>query len=146
MPSLPECNRWVVGEGRNGVRSDFVWLAYRVVGEADGRVKYTDPRDPAEALVKEKARQLRIEELGFVVVRWTGAEVLHRPDVVIARIARQTVARGTPGRRSSARLARFCGASSVPRRKQLGRFGLSLPLRVCAVGRTDDDPGQVGDQ
>jgi very-short-patch-repair endonuclease len=70
-----------------------VWLAYRVVGEADGRVKYTDPRDPAEALVKEKARQLRIEEIGFVVVRWTGAEVLHRPDVVIARIARQAVAR-----------------------------------------------------
>ena len=88
MPSLPECNRWVVGEGRNSVRSDFVWLAYRVVGEADGRVKYTDPRDPAEALVKEKARQLRIEELGFVVVRWTGAEVLYRPDVVIARIVR----------------------------------------------------------
>ena len=86
---LPECNRWVVGEGRDGVRSDFVWLTYRVVGEADGRVKYIDPRDePAETLVKEKARQLRIEELGFVVVRWTGAEVLYRPDVVIARIVR----------------------------------------------------------
>jgi len=96
---LPECNRWVVGNGRDGVRSDFVWEAYRLVGEADGRVKYTDPRDdPGVTLVREKTRQLRIEERGFVVVRWTGAEVQHDPDSVIDRIVRQSaVARAMYG-------------------------------------------------
>jgi hypothetical protein len=61
------------GKGRGGVRSDFVWRPYRMIGEADGRVKYTDPRgDPEVVLADEKARQLRIEERGCVVVRWTG--------------------------------------------------------------------------
>ncbi|HJU96864.1 MAG TPA: type IV toxin-antitoxin system AbiEi family antitoxin domain-containing protein [Jiangellaceae bacterium] len=77
---LPACNEWVIGEGRGGVRSDFVWKPHRMVGEADGRVKYTDPHgDPEIVLADEKARQLRIEELGFVVVRWTGTEIQHHP-------------------------------------------------------------------
>jgi hypothetical protein len=88
---LPGCNEWVVGEGRGGVRSDFVWRPYRMVGEADGRVKYTDPRgDPEVVLADEKARQLRIEERGFVVVRWTGTEIQRDPDRVIDRIVRQS--------------------------------------------------------
>lgn len=88
---LPGCNEWVVGEGRGGVRSDFVWRPYRMVGEADGRVKYTEPRgDPEVVLADEKARQLRIEERGFVVVRWTGTEIQRDPDRVIDRIVRQS--------------------------------------------------------
>jgi hypothetical protein len=88
---LPECNRWVVGEGRGGVRSDFVWTAYRLAGEADGQVKYAEPfSEPVSVLVDEKFRQLRIEESGFVVVRWTGAEILYHPDRVIDRIVRQS--------------------------------------------------------
>ena len=88
---LPDCNEWVIGKGRGGVRSDFVWRPYRMVGEADGRVKYTDPRgDPEVVLAEEKARQLRIEECRFVVVRWTGAEIQRDPDRVIDRIVRQS--------------------------------------------------------
>ncbi len=88
---LPECNVWVVGRGRGGVRADFVWREYRLVGEVDGRVKYTDPawRPADDVLVDEKNRQLRIEEAGYVVVRWTGAEAVYRPGVVLDRIARQ---------------------------------------------------------
>ncbi len=88
---LPECNVWLDGQGRGGVRADYVWMAHRLVGEADGRVKYTDPfGEPTRTLVEEKARQLRIEERGFVVVRWTGAEIHNDPDRVIDRIVRQS--------------------------------------------------------
>jgi very-short-patch-repair endonuclease len=88
---LPQCNQWIIGDehSRGGVRSDFVWKPHRLVGEADGRVKYVDPRrSPELTLVEEKTRQVRIEEQGFVVVRWSGAEIEHRPDVVIDRIVR----------------------------------------------------------
>jgi hypothetical protein len=90
---LPQCNLWVLGDrySRGGVRADFVWDTYRLVGEADGRVKYVDPRRPSETvLVEEKDRQTRLEEHGFVVVRWSGAEIEHRPEVVIDRIVRQS--------------------------------------------------------
>lgn len=88
---LPTCNEWVIDEGRGGVRSDFVWRRYRLAGEADGRIKYTDPYgEPDRALVEEKARQLRLEEAGFVVVRWSGAEIQRHPDRVIDRILRQS--------------------------------------------------------
>jgi hypothetical protein len=55
-------------------------------------VKYTDPRwSPAEdVLVAEKARQLRIEEADFAVVRWSAAEAMCRPAVVVDRIVRQS--------------------------------------------------------
>lgn len=88
---LPECNAWVVGRGLGGVRADFAWRAHRLVGEVDGRVKYTEPvwRPPDEVLVDEKNRQLRIEDAGYAVVRWTGAEAVYKPQVVLDRIARQ---------------------------------------------------------
>lgn len=88
---LPECNAWLIGAGRGGVRADFVWKRFRLVGEADGQVKYKNPYgDPTRTLVDEKVRQLRIEEAGFVVVRWTGAELQRDPAVVLDRIVRQS--------------------------------------------------------
>jgi hypothetical protein len=88
---LPECNPWIVGRGAGGLRSDFRWKAHRLAGEVDGRVKYTEPYgEPERVLAEEKDRQLRIEEAGFVVVRWTGSEILHHPDRVIDRIVRQS--------------------------------------------------------
>jgi hypothetical protein len=88
---LPTCNEWVIGEGPGGIRSDFLWRRYRLAGEADGQVKYTDPvGHPDSTLVEEKARQLRLEEAGFVVVRWSGWEIQRDPDRVIDRILRQS--------------------------------------------------------
>ena len=88
---LPECNPWVVGYGRGGIRADFRWSAHRLVGEVDGRVKYAEPTAGAESvLVEEKERQLRIEETGLVVVRWTAAEAMYRPAVLVDRVLRQS--------------------------------------------------------
>jgi Protein of unknown function (DUF559) len=88
---LPTCNEWVIGQGQGGIRPDFLWRRYRLAGEADGRIKYTDPYgQPDRVLVEEKARQLRLEEAGFVVVRWSGAEIQRDPDRVIERILRHS--------------------------------------------------------
>lgn len=54
--------------GRFGwvARADLGWERYRLVGEADGKVKYRDP----DEVRKEKKRQEAIEEAGFAVIRW----------------------------------------------------------------------------
>jgi hypothetical protein len=66
------------------VRVDFLWTQWRVIGEADGRLKYEKPED----LWREKLREDGLRELGYEVVRWTWDEVLYRPEVVVARILR----------------------------------------------------------
>ena len=50
-------------------RVDFYWDGYGVVGEADGRIKYSD-----DALWLQKRREDELTELGLVVVRWGWAE------------------------------------------------------------------------
>lgn len=47
-------------------RSDFYWDEFGVVGEADGRAKYTE----RPVLTAEKDRQEEFEDLGLGVVRW----------------------------------------------------------------------------
>jgi predicted transcriptional regulator of viral defense system len=63
-------------------RVDFRWG--RVIGEADGMLKYDEPL----ALRREKVRQMALEDLGYEVVRWTWDEVWRAPDVVLARVRR----------------------------------------------------------
>jgi hypothetical protein len=60
-------------------------------------IKYDET---SEALRAEKLRQERLEELGFIVVRWGFADVTERPDLTIARV-RSALARGS-ARRSQA--------------------------------------------
>ena len=62
---------------------DCLWRSARLVGEADGAVKYQDSSE----YVREKEREQVLRDLGFRVVRWLGKEILMRPDVVMARIA-----------------------------------------------------------
>lgn len=62
-------------------RVDFLF-AERVIGECDGAVKYADP----QALWREKKRQEDLEQAGYIVVRWTWEEIVHRPWIVIRRI------------------------------------------------------------
>lgn len=69
--------------GRFLGRVDFYWHAYRVVGEADGMLKYDE--DPT-ALRREKRRQEALENAGFVVVRWTWDEITLNPAMVAARV------------------------------------------------------------
>jgi hypothetical protein len=62
-------------------RADFLWPDYRVIGEADGLGKYTDP----EVLRREKVREEGIVQLGFTVFRWTWRDAYRRPDALAHR-------------------------------------------------------------
>nr|WP_300145739.1 hypothetical protein [Propionicimonas sp.] len=56
-------------------RTDFGWAARGVLGEFDGKVKYTGtPEEVAAAVMKEKRREDRLRQLGWVVVRWGWAD------------------------------------------------------------------------
>lgn len=74
-----------LGESDLVGRVDFYWRAHGVVGEADGLLKYAD--DP-DALRREKLRQERLEDAGFVVVRWGWDDIWNRPEETVARILR----------------------------------------------------------
>lgn len=63
-------------------RVDFLFGG-RVIGECDGAVKYRS----GESLWQEKKRQMDLERAGYIVVRWTWEEIVHRPEAVLARIA-----------------------------------------------------------
>ena len=61
---------------------DMYWPELRVIGEADGAVKYTG----REVLVAEKLREDRLRALGLSVVRWDWNEIFTRPQEVATRI------------------------------------------------------------
>jgi hypothetical protein len=92
---------------------DMLWPTRRVVGEADGRVKYID----RETLVAEKVREDRIRDLGFRVVRWTWDEIMSAPRDVARRIeaasrrssAEVPTPRGRGGRMGPTEGARLTG-------------------------------------
>lgn len=90
MAPLPQVSVW----DRRGAfvgRVDFAWPALGVVGEFDGRVKYgrdLEPdQDATEVLWREKRREDLLRELGWLVVRWTWAD-LYRPQEWLARLDR----------------------------------------------------------
>jgi len=59
-------------------RVDLLWPEQRVVLEADGRIKYTDGQ-----LWREKRRQVRLERLGYYVVRAIWSDVVHGPTALL---------------------------------------------------------------
>lgn len=63
---------------------DFLWADLRLIGEADGAVKYADQ----QAIVYEKEREQLLLDLGYRFVRWLGKEIYTKPRAVMARIAR----------------------------------------------------------
>lgn len=81
---LPVCQQWI-----NGDRVDFLWRQARLVGEADGRVKYQSDDDAdGDALWREKVRSERIEDDDYDVVRWTYADLRRRRASLKRRILR----------------------------------------------------------
>lgn len=56
-------------------RTDFAYEEEGVIGEFDGLVKYMNSDDgtrtPSDVVIDEKAREDRLREHGWVVVRWT---------------------------------------------------------------------------
>lgn len=63
---------------------DMWWPRLKVIGEADGALKYATKDD----LMAEKVREDRLRALGFIVVRWTWEEIMTNPAAVAERILR----------------------------------------------------------
>lgn len=64
-------------------RVDFAWRRHDVVGECDGRLKYTD----RDVLYAEKRREDELRALGLTVVRWGMGDL--RSDRLAARLRAQ---------------------------------------------------------
>ena len=60
-------------------RTDFAWEEDRIVGEFDGRIKYSrllrPGQDPGDAVFEEKRREDAIRDIGWEVVRWTWGDL-----------------------------------------------------------------------
>lgn len=86
----PDLQAWVGDEDEMIGRADFLWRAYRTIGEADGAVKYADP---ARAMAQLE-RDARLRAAGFEVVHFTWQQITRTPDHVVASI-RAAFQRGT---------------------------------------------------
>ena len=69
-------------------RVDLLLRAFRIVLEVDGHVKLLDPwcGDPREALRRQEARERRLREAGWIVIRTTWEELVHYPEALVERI------------------------------------------------------------
>lgn len=81
--NVPEPRLQFPVHDRNGLIGycDMAWPELSVIGEADGLRKYSD----RSVLVDEKAREDRLRAQGWIVVRWTWAEILSTPQAVVDR-------------------------------------------------------------
>jgi very-short-patch-repair endonuclease len=70
---------------------DFYWPKYRVIAEADGEIKYSDPR----RAIRQLERDQRLRDRGYKVVHFTWRELFQNPQAVIERI-RKAFASPTP--------------------------------------------------
>ncbi len=81
---LPELQVVITIDGEFIARVDFLWRQARVVGEADGALKYRGGGD----LVAEKRREELMTDDGYRVVRWMTEDLIRRPNVVRDRLER----------------------------------------------------------
>ena len=83
----PEVNAWVA----NRFLVDALWRDERLVAEADGRATHDIP-----SARRDDARRDRVlRRLGYRVIRLSYDEIVHRPDVAAARVARALRATAT---------------------------------------------------
>ena len=94
MAGLPEPALQVDMHDRRGRflgRSDYAWYDGRLLGEFDGKAKYSrylkDGESPGDVVFKEKRREDALRDNGSRVVRWVWHE-LSQPDLVVERIRR----------------------------------------------------------
>ena len=87
---MPEPQHEIEVDGRT-YRVDFYWKHCRLIGEADGRAKYSldDRRSPEQVAWDEKLREDALRDAGYGFVRWTYGQMLGRTDETIARISRR---------------------------------------------------------
>jgi len=84
----PRCGVPLVGDDGRTYWVDMYWDKQRIIGEADGALKYNDP----SAVVFEKRRQEALEGRGYRFVRWGWPEVVPHSEVMARRIRRAFVA------------------------------------------------------
>ena len=74
----------ITGDDGRTYWADFVWRDMRIIGEADGALKYATRDD----VMREKERQEALERAGWLVIRWNWAEAVTDPSIMIRRIER----------------------------------------------------------
>jgi hypothetical protein len=79
---MPRCGVPIRVHGGQVWWADFCWKSARVIGEADGSLKYTSPAD----LLAEKRRQESLEQAGWRVVRWDWNEGVVTPALMVGRL------------------------------------------------------------
>ena len=81
---LPPRTQHVITDEATGLtqRVDFAWPEQRLVVEVDGR-RWHDPADRRDA---DRRRDNTCAQLGWLVLRFTWADVVHRPDDVVAAV------------------------------------------------------------
>lgn len=88
----------VIARGNRYV-ADFAWPELGVLGEFDGKVKYSELLRPGESaadvLMREKGREADLRAAGWWIVRWTYADVM-QPDR-LDRLVRAALQRTVPG-------------------------------------------------
>jgi very-short-patch-repair endonuclease len=68
--------------GRFIARVDFLWAGSPLIVEVDGLAKYAE----SGQLQREKQRQNALVRLGYVVLRYTWADIVHRPAMVVSQV------------------------------------------------------------
>jgi very-short-patch-repair endonuclease len=90
--AAPEIQAVITVDGRFVARVDFLWRAARLVVEVDGMSKYAEPGE----LAREKQRQNALIRAGYTVLRFTWADIVHRPQETVA-IVRECLAASRAG-------------------------------------------------
>lgn len=85
----PELQAEIWADGRFVARVDFLWREHNLIGESDGRSKYTT----TDEFYAEKIREQSLEDLGFEVVRWDWDTAWGREQDLAAAV-RRGLARG----------------------------------------------------
>lgn len=93
----PEPQQVLTGADGVEYRVDFYWKEKRLIGEADGRLKYRrlgvngsiDPEAAERAVWMEKIREDALRDAGESFVRWTYGQMRYQTEATIARIMRR---------------------------------------------------------
>ena len=94
LAGLPRPEHQVAIETPHGTyHPDALWPEWRLIGEADGEGKYADP----QRVTAEKLRDGHLNDEGYRIVHWPGAEMFATPLRVVERVGRLLMARGWDG-------------------------------------------------
>ncbi|HIY95715.1 MAG TPA: DUF559 domain-containing protein [Candidatus Rothia avicola] len=78
-------------------RPDFLYEDEKVIVEFDGHIKYTDYGPTDRAVISERRREKQLQNQGWIVLRYSWAQVKNHPEQVAGEIAAMLeLRRGAP--------------------------------------------------